>query len=269
MSYFLKLIEKLNLNDRNTDLVNYYFYDLNQQLSEIFYNRTDEKLHSKIVGSYSRNTNIVTQNINIIFELPTTLIDSKVCPCEMMIDNLHNYEIRSSSHSNAIEVVTEKDISFDILGVYPNSDGTFTYRVSNKSGLWSIMDPITENIAFKSFYREYNYSPISISKIFRLWLSKTDINISGYLSDTFIYHFYRLYSPNDIIYMSPEAIFKLFIKFLIKLPRTKLFWKAPGSNHNVPKTDNFHEKAELTLELIESLNSEAWETIFESTLISA
>lgn len=269
MPFFIKLIEKLNANDHRSDLVNSNFSALDSQLTQIFYSKKNVKHKSQIFGSYSRKTFINDNNINLMFIMPKDFLNRNIRACNLMIENLNDYTVSNDIQSKFLDVVTKDGIKFSILTVFANLDGTFSYKVSRCSGIWSIMNPIAENIAFKELYREYNYLPISISKVIRFWIQKQNIEMSGYLSDTLVYHFFSQYSPSDIMYMSPDAVFKLFLKYMIKQSKTKLFWKAPGSNSNVAKTDIFHDKAEISLNIIESGNSDVWEEIFESSLISA
>jgi len=260
------ILEKLNSNKDNSKVVE-AFYSLKKVLSTIFYESDNIKSNSGFIfGSYQRKTNISDNNINFLFILPPHYLESDKSPSEeilnsdLMIEN--GFSCSIANQSKFVHITSDQGVIFNLLPVFQNLDDTFTFKVSEAANLWSIMDPISENIAFREFYLEYNNLPILLSKLVRLWVKSVDIDFSGYLTDTLVYHFFKLYKPSDIAQTPIETVFKLFITFLIKQDKNKFFWKCPGSSHSVAKTDEFHIKAELTLDIINSNDPEQIDRIF-------
>lgn len=266
MDYLNTILKNFKFNYFKSQEVLEHFVFLNKVLYKIFYKKKNTLHKSILIGSYSRNTNIDLKNINILFDMPVSILESDLAILPF-IDNSkdefnNKYTINLSKNGKFFEFSTNQDMSFRILPAFSNIDGSFTFRISQHGDLWSVMNPLLENNEFKTFYLKYKNAPIQLSKLVRLWAISYNVDFSGYLIDTLVYHFYKQYDISDIVNMKIDTVFKLFMVFMNKQEKSKYFWKSPGIGHIVPKTDNFHDKSKETLELIESNSKNAYETIF-------
>ncbi|MCY9747943.1 SMODS domain-containing nucleotidyltransferase [Paenibacillus larvae] len=262
--YFSKFCTNLRMETDTINRIQYRYKQITKRINIDYWDSTSEESHSLYVGSYGRGTEIWTSDIDMIVQLPYEIYQK--------------YDSYSSNGQSAllqdVKAVLQKtyskshlkgdgqvigidftDESFEIVPVFINKDGSYTYPDTNKGGSWKLTDPRKEISAMNDRNLETNKNLKRLCRMVRAWKGYCDVPMSGILIDTLAYKFINDWKYKDKSYLYYDYMSRDFFEYLKDIDKNKSYWLAPGSSRYVWKKGNFQTKAKtaynLSLEAIE------------------
>lgn len=224
---------------------------ITKRLNTDFWNTTSETAHSLYVGSYGRDTAAKgVSDLDVAFTLPNSIY--------------HQYNAYTGNGQSALLQAVRASIAktypstavggdgqivavsftdgqrFEVLPVFLNDTGTFTFADSNGGGSWRACDPRKEMNAFSA--RDSvtaNGNLKAICRMARIWKGFCGVPISGMLIDTLAYNFISNWAHRDKSYLYHDFLVRDFMLYLSNLDRNQTYWLAPGSSSYVYKSGNF------------------------------
>lgn len=140
-------------------------------------------------------------------------------------------------------------ITFEIVPVFLNKDGSYTYADSNNGGSWKSCKPKHEIDAFYARDMESNRNLAMLGRMARAWRDHNSVNMSGMLIDTLAYQFMASWQYRDKSYLYYDYMTRDFFSFLGQQDRNQTYWLAPGSGSYVYRGGAFELKARPTAAL--------------------
>lgn len=210
--------------------------------------------HGLYVGSYGRDTEIWTSDIDIIAELPPDIYwtykgYSNNGPSSLIQHVKESLKITFSQSKirgdgQVIIIDFSDGITFEIVPAFLNKDeSTYTYPDSNNGGTWKVTYPRQEIKAINDMNNDSNKNLKKLCRMARAWKRKHSVDISGILIDTLAYEFIDNWEYKKESYCYYDYITRDFFKFLKDKDIARIKWTAPGSNRILSEKNNFHYKA--------------------------
>lgn len=238
---------------------------LTTRLNTDFWSTTSATAHSLYVGSYGRNTAIRGfSDVDMIFELPWathTRYDGYIGNGQSALLQAVKSSIEKTYPQTAVRgdgqviQVSFWDMTFEVVPVFPNLDGSFTFPDANGGGSWRTTNPRAEISAIRNRNIVCNYNLVPLCRMMRQWKSHFDVPIGGLLIDTLAYQFIDTWAHRDKSFLYYDFMCRDFFRFMADQSRTQSYWRAPGSSQLVYGGELFQWKAtrcyNLSLEAIE------------------
>lgn len=227
---------------------------ITQRLNTDFWSTTSDTAHSLYVGSYGRNTAIQGfSDLDMVFELPSSLYfqyDSHVGNGQSALLQAVRSSMRKAYSTSDIGadgqvvVVSFKDgMTFEVVPVFENRSGSYTYPDSHDGGRWRTTDPKSEMQATRERNNACNGNLIPLCRMMRSWKRKWDVPIGGLLVDTLAYQFIENYSYRAKSYLYYDWMCRDFFKWMAYQDEKQEYWKALGSGQYVYGKGLFQYKA--------------------------
>lgn len=245
------------------------YHRITKRINEDFYGINSDTLHSLYVGSYGRGTEISTSDIDMLVILPY----EEYCKYNSYIGNGQStllQAVRTSllktystsyikGDGQVIRIDFADGINFEIVPVFLNRDGSFTYPDTHNNGSWKVTNPKSEIAALNLKNKETNKNLKRLCRMVRAWRETINIDIPGILIDTLAYNFIQNWEYNTTSYLYYDFMSRDFFKHLMNLSPDQNYWVAPGSGNRVYKKENFQNKAKEAYKLtLEAINSEQY-----------
>ena len=255
-----------NIQIRDGGTISNRYRTITRRLNSDFWNTSSETSHSLYVGSYGRNTAIAGfSDLDMIFELPLSLyfryddyIGNGQSALLQEVRNSMQKTYPNSSIGGDGQVVAVKfqdGITFEVVPVFPNKDGSYTYPDSNGGGSWKTTNPRPEIEAIRTRNNECNDNLIPLSRMMRAWKREWDVPVGGLLIDTLAYQFIINWEHKDKSYLYYDFMCRDFFRFMKNQNKDQVYWRAPGSGQYVYGKGLFQRKAtrcyNISLEAIE------------------
>lgn len=255
-----------NLQVLSTGTISARYRALTRRLNTDFWTTTSEISHSLYVGSYGRNTAIEGfSDLDMVFELPSDLYFTydayKTNGQSSLLQDVRTAMRKTYSTSSigadgqVVAVVFDDGITFEVVPVFENRAGSYTYPDSNDGGSWKTTNPRPEIEAIRASNLSCNGNLIPLCRMMRAWKARWDVPIGGLLLDTFAYQFIQTWEYREKSYYYYDYLCRDFFAFMAKQEDTQQYWKAPGSGQQVFKKGLFQWKAKhcrnLALEAIQ------------------
>ena len=213
---------------------------ITKRLNTDFWDTTSEVSHSLYVGSYGRNTAIQGfSDLDMLFELPLSFYykydaysgNGQSSLLQAVRSSMAKTYSTSSigADGQVVEVSFKDGITFQVVPVFSNGSGSFTFPDSNSGGSWSTTNPKPEIQAIRSRNEECNGNLVRLCRMMRAWKRKWSVPIGGLLIDTLAYQFIRGWSYRQNSYFFYDFMCRDFFEFLADQDLEQEFWKAPGS----------------------------------------
>lgn len=252
---FSKFCENLKMSTDTISNIQYRYHQITKRINLDYWNSTSDTAHSLYVGSYGRDTEIWTSDIDIIVQLPYATYEK-----------FNNYsgngqsallqEVKgilqktySTSHikgdGQVIGINFTDGINYEIVPAFINVDGSYTYPDSNNGGSWKITDPKKEIEAINTRNNITNKNLKRLCKMARAWKANCNVLMSGILIDTLAYQFIIDWEYKDKSFLYYDFMSRDFFKFLKNIDEKQSYWLAPGSHRYVWKNGNFQSKAKI------------------------
>jgi hypothetical protein len=244
-----------NLQVKNSYTISTRYKSITRRLNTDFWSTTSETSHSLYVGSYGRNTAISGfSDVDIVFELPSNLYwqyDAYTGNGQSaLLQNVRNSIIKTYPNTSVgadgqVIVVSFNDNTvFEVVPVFVNEAGTYTYPDSNNGGSWKTTDPKAEIDAIRQRNSYCGNNLVPLCRMMRAWKNKWSVPISGLLIDTLSYQFINDWEYKDKSYFYYDYLSRDFFKWMSEQDQDKSYWKAPGSGQYVYYKDLFQYKAQ-------------------------
>ena len=233
-----------NLQVQDSGTISTRYRSITRRLNTDFWNTTSERSHSLYVGSYGRNTVIEGfSDLDMVFELPSVLYSQYDKHAgngqSALLQAVRNSIRRTYSNSSIggdgqVVAVTFKDgITFEVVPVFTNKAGSYTYPNSNAGGSWKRTNPRPEIRAIRTRDSACNGNLIPLCRMMRAWRRKRDVPIGGLLIDALAYQFIDGWKYRDKSYFYYDWMCRDFFRFMKNQDKEKTDWKAPGSGQYV------------------------------------
>ena len=255
-----------NIHVKDGGTISSRYKAITRRLNTDFWSTTSDTSHSLYVGSYGRNTAISGfSDLDMVFELPSHLYyqydkhsgnGQSALLQEVRASMQRTYSSSSIGGDGQVVVVNFKDgITFEVVPVFSNNAGAYTFPDSNGGGSWKTTNPRPEIAAIQTRNRLCNGNLILLCRMMRAWKRKWNVPIGGLLVDTLAYQFIDGWNHKDESYFYHDFMCREFFRFMKDQDRAQTFWKTPGSGQYVYRKDLFQWKAgrcyNISLEAIE------------------
>lgn len=243
-----------NLIIQNGGTISTRYKAITRRLNTDFWSTTSDTSHSLYVGSYGRNTAIRGfSDLDMVFELPLALYHQynayssngqSALLQAVRLSMKKTYSTSSIGGDGQVVVVNFQDgVTFEVVPVFNNQEGSYTYPDSNNSGAWKTTNPKPEIEAIKNRNIVCNNNLMPLCKMMRAWKRKWGVPIGGLLIDTLAYQFIENYEYRDKSYLYYDYMCRDFFKWMSEQSSDQVFWRAPGSGQYVYGKGLFQYKA--------------------------
>jgi hypothetical protein len=234
--------------------ISYRYKRITSQLNSDFWNTVSETAHSLYVGSYGRDTAAAgVSDLDVAFELPASVYNQynayytngqSALLQAVKASIQKTYPSSYAGGDGQVVAITFTDgIRFEILPVFPNTSGNYTFADSNGGGAWRSCAPRAEMAAFSARNTATNGNLKAISRMARIWRDYHSVPISGMLIDTLAYAFIDGWAFKDKSYLYHDYLVRDFLYYLATRDAGQSHWKAPGSGSYVYPKGNFRSRA--------------------------
>jgi len=257
---------------------------ITKQLNKDFWNNESDTQNSLYVGSYGRDTDIHTSDIDMLFKLPYEVYKqydnyegNRQSAFLQAIKNSvgKTYTSYMSGDGQVVKINFTDGICFELVPCFLNKDGSYTYPDTNNGGKWKITNPKPEIDATKNANQQWNYNLKRLCRMSRSWKDTWCIPMGGLLIDTLAYNFLMGWEYKDKSFIYYDWMTRDFLKYLKEQNENQNYWYALGSNQLVWRKGKFEYKAlrcyNIALEAIENENkgytwsaNQKWKEIYGS-----
>ncbi len=271
--YFQVFCSALSIPQDKRSAVAYRTGRLAKQLNADFRKLDSNSASRFYSGSYGRNTAIPSvSDIDLIYVLPYEVYErfnsyasgkqsALLQAVRQSVDTTYPNSA-TVADGQIVSISFTDGVTFEIVPVFLNKDGSYTYADSNGGGSWKICKPKHEIDAFATRNADCNYNLVELGRVVRAWRDFNNVPMSGMLIDTLAYQFIASWPYRDKSYLYYDWLTRDFFKFLAGQSATQTYWIAPGSGSYVWRSGNFEYKArqaELrSLEAIKHLEKEEY-----------
>lgn len=243
-----------NLTTQKGSSISNRYKAITRRLNTDFWNTTSNTSHSLYVGSYGRNTAIRGfSDLDMVFELPSALYyqydayssNGQSALLQAVRSSMKKtYSTSSIGGDGQVVVVSFQDgVTFEVVPVFNNQGGSYTFPDSNNSGSWKTTNPKPEIQAIKNRNTLCNNNLIPLCRMMRAWKKKWNVPVGGLLIDTLAYQFIENYMYRDKSYLYYDFMCRDFFKWMSEQSSEQIFWRAPGSGQYVYRKGLFQYKA--------------------------
>ena len=243
-----------NIRVQDVDTISMRYKNITKRLNTDFWDTTSETSHSLYVGSYGRDTAIEGfSDLDMIFELPATVYwqyDGYSGNGQSALLQEVRGSIRKKypntdvgADGQVIAVSFDDGITFEVVPVFVNESGSYTYPDSNDGGSWSITNPKPEIEAIRDRNNDCNGNLKPLCRMMRAWKSEWSVTMGGLLIDTLAYQFIENWEYKDKSYLYYDLMCSDFFLFMSNRDKDQSYWLAPGSGQYVHRKGPFEAKA--------------------------
>jgi hypothetical protein len=285
--WFSTFCANLRIQDGGT--ISTRYKAITRRLNTDFWSTTSDTAHSFYVGSYGRNTAINGfSDLDIVFELPGDLYwqydkhigNGQSALLQAVRSSMQKtYSTSDVGADGQVVVVNFQDqIAFEVVPVFLNKAGAYTFPDANVGGSWKTTNPKAEIEAIRTRNAACNGNLVPLCRMMRAWKRKWDVPIGGLLVDTLGYQFLENYEYRTKSYLYYDFMCRDFFKWMATQDEDQEYWKAPGSGSYVYGKGLFQYKAKrcynISVEAIGHETAEAkkewsakqeWRDIFGTT----
>lgn len=243
-----------NIQVQNAGSISVRYKSLTRRLNADFWSTDSDLAHSLYVGSYGRNTAIAGfSDLDMIFELPADLYwayDKYASNGQSAILQAVRTSIQKTYSTTSIRadgqvivVPFDDGITFEVVPVFENKGGTYTFPDANGGGSWKTTNPRPEIQAIRDRNAACNNNLVPLCRMTRCWKRVWSVPIGGLLIDTFAYQFIGSWAHRDKSYLYYDFMCRDFFKWMADQDREQEYWRAPGSGQYVYGKGLFQYKA--------------------------
>ena len=262
-NWFEEFNKNIRMSTEPVNNISYRYKRITKQLNKDFYNSESELTHSLYVGSYGRGTDIVTSDIDMIFQLPYSTYtqynaytsNGQSALLQAVKTSIEKtYKSSMKADGQVIVISFTDNITFELVPAFLNTDDSFTFPDSNNGGSYKTTNPKPEIKEIREKNILWNKNLKRLCRMIRAWKYNCNVPIGGLLIDTLAYKFMTNYAYKDKSYLYYDFISRDFFKYLSEQNSEQNYWLSPGSNQYVWRKGNFEYKAKqaynLSLEAI-------------------
>lgn len=250
--WFSDFCGKIQVKDGGT--ISSRYKSITRRLNTDFWDTTSDISHSLYVGSYGRNTAIQGfSDLDMVFELPSDLYyqydkyegNGQSALLQAVRNSMQKTysSSRIGADGQVVVVAFDDGITFEVMPVFNNTLGSYTYPDSNGGGSWKTTNPRPEIEAIRTRNKACNGNLVPLCRMMRAWKTKWEVPIGGLLIDTLAYQFIDGWQYKDKSYLYYDYMCRDFFKFMSDQDKEQEYWKAPGSGQYVYGKGLFQWKA--------------------------
>jgi len=250
--WFQEFCSNIRVQDGGT--ISSRYKAITRRLNTDFWTTTSDTSHSLYVGSYGRNTAINGfSDLDMVFELPSALYfqydqhagNGQSALLQLVRNSMQKtYSSSSIGADGQVVLVRFQDgITFEVVPVFTNKAGSYTYPDSNAGGSWKTTNPRLEIEAIRTRNNACNGNLVPLCRMMRAWKKTWDVPIGGLLIDTLAYQFIDGWQYKDKSYIYYDWLCRDFFQFMKDQDSEQTYWKAPGSGQYVYGKGLFQWKA--------------------------
>lgn len=235
------------------DSISYRYRRITKQLNKSYWDTESETSHSLYVGSYGRDTDIHTSDIDMLFQLPFSVYErinrhtgnGQSALLSEVRDELKNTYSTThiSGDGQVVKVNFDDGINFEIVPCFINKDDSYTYPDTNAGGSWKITNPRPEIAQIRTTNDQYNGNLKRLCRMARVWKDVWSVPMGGLLIDTLAYQFIKQWAHRNESYLYYDFMTRDFFEYLKDQDKDKTYWQAVGSGQYVYKIGDFQYKA--------------------------
>ena len=240
--WFSTFCSNLQVQDGGT--ISSRYRAITQRLNTDFRSTTSDTANSLYVGSYGRNTAIKGfSDLDMVFELPAAVYHQyeahqgngqSALLQAVRASMQRTYSTSDVGADGQVVVVSFRDgITFEVMPVFTNSGGSYTYPNANDGGSWKTTNPQPEIKAIRERNAACNGNLVLLCRMMRAWKNQWSVPIGGLLIDTLAYQFIENYEYRVKSYLYYDFICRDCFKWMADQSETQKFWRAPGSGQYV------------------------------------
>ena len=259
-NWFSTFCSNIRIESDDETTIRSRYRQITKRINLEYYNTSSDTAHSLYIGSYGRDTEIFTSDIDMLVQLPYATyskFDSYTSNGQSaLIQEVKNALAKTYSVTNLkgdgqiISLPFQDGINFEVLPALINKDSrSFTYPNSNNGGSWKTTDPRAEISAVKEMNDKCNNNLKSLCRMMRAWKSKCDVNISGILIDILAHRFISTWGERDKSFLYYDWMSRDFFKFLSEQDTKQTQWKAMGSGRYINHNGSYVSKAKAAYDL--------------------
>lgn len=250
---FENFFSAIRIPSNKVDNISYRYRRITRQLNLDYWDTNSDTSRSLYVGSYGRDTDIHTSDIDMLFQLPYSVYErinshsgngqsSLLAEVRNSLKKTYG-TTHISGDGQVVKINFNDGIGFEILPCFINKNDSYTYPDSNDGGRWKTTNPKPEIAAIKVMNDKCNGNLKNLCRMMRVWKVACSVLMGGLLIDTLAYQFLRDWEYRDNSYTYYDWMTRDFFKFMKDQDMNKSYWLAPGSNQYVWKRGEFHYKA--------------------------
>jgi len=243
-----------NLKIRDDGTISSRYKAITRRLNTDFWSTDSNTYHSLYVGSYGRNTAIVNfSDLDMVFELPAALYfqydgyegNGQSALLQSVRDSMQTTYSTSivGADGQIVSVSFQDGLTFEVVPVFTNNEGSYTFPNTNDGGKWRTTNPKPEIEEIRNRNSVCNGNLVPLCRMMRSWKSKWEVPLGGLLIDTLAYQFIENYQYRDKSFLYYDFMCRDFFKWMAEQDEKQDYWKAPGSGQYVFKQGLFQYKA--------------------------
>ncbi|TIL95144.1 MAG: nucleotidyltransferase [Mesorhizobium sp.] len=251
---FVQFKDRYNIGTDLISSISYRYKRITGQLNRDFRSSSSDTANSLYVGSYGRDTDAKgVSDLDMAYVLPSNLYaqynayssNGQSALLQAVKTSIRNTYPTSDSYGDGQVVVVKftDGITFEVLPVFENQGGTWTYPNANNGGSWKTCDPRAEIEAIRSRNLVTNRNLKHLCRMMRVWRDFNNVPISGALIDTLAYQFIETWEYRDKSFLYHDYMARDFLKYMKDQDKEKTYWRMPGSGSYVWSKGQFQYKA--------------------------
>lgn len=265
-NWFQDFCQNIKISDATVNNTQSRYKQITKRINIDYWNSDSEIYHSLYVGSYGRDTDIYTSDIDIIVQLPyaiyekynnysgngqSALLQDVKCVLQKTYSTSH-----LKGDGQVVGLNFKDGICFEIVPAFINKNDSYTYADTNNGGSWKVTNPKIEISAVNEMNNLTNKNLKRLCRMLRTWKSKWNAPMSGILIDTLAYRFLEKWESKDKSFLYYDFMTRDFFEFLYDFSNTSYCY-APGSNSQVYIGGSYTQKAESCYNIaVEAISKE-------------
>ncbi len=235
------------------DSISYRYKRITKQLNKSYWDTESETSHSLYVGSYGRDTDVHTSDIDVLFQLPFSVYErinrrtgnvQSALLSEVRDALMNTYATTHiSGDGQVVKVKFDDGINFEIVPCFINKNDSYTYPDTNGGGSWKSTNPKPEIAQVRITNDECNGNLKRLCRMARVWKDVWDVPMGGLLIDTLAYQFMKQWTHRGESFLYYDFMTRDFFEYLKNQDKDKTYWLALGSGQYVYKKGDFQYKA--------------------------
>lgn len=265
---FERFCKNLRFSDDDLSKIQHRYHAITKRINIDYWNSISDKNHSLYVGSYGRDTEIFTSDIDMLVELPyatykkfdsyTTNGQSALLQEVKRIIGKTYPNTSLKADGQIISVSFSDGINFEVLPAFLNGDQkSYTFANTNNGGSWKVTNPRAEIAAVQEMDDQCNHNLKRLCKMARAWRDKKSVDISGILLDILSYNFLSSWQYRNQSYLFYDWMMRDFLKYVSEQPTSQWRWQVMGSDRYITWFGEFQAKAKQSYEkAVEAISDE-------------
>ena len=228
-----------NIQVKNGGTISTRYKEITRRLNSDFWDTISDTSHSLYVGSYGRNTAIdAFSDLDMVFELPASLYhkhnryegNGQSALLQAVRSSMQKKYPTSSlgADGQVVTVEFQDGITFEVVPVFTNKAGSYTFPDSNDGGTWQTTNPRPEIQAIRDRNALCNENLVPLCRMMRSWKREWSVPIGGLLVDTLAYQFIIGWQHRNKSHLYYDFMCRDFFEYMASQDADKNYWRSPG-----------------------------------------